>query len=101
MKSTSISSHLLLSHLPKNVVSKEKNGSENDICHLLSQVGQTSKGRSFQLASCRPPLSAQRTRKGGPQLVNVFWVQHNKGDCEAFCTGGVLKMRTLEWKLRM
>jgi hypothetical protein len=31
-----------------------------------------------------------------------FWVQHDKGEYKAFCTGGVLSnWRTLEWKLRM
>ena len=51
---------------------------------------QTSKGRSFQLASCRPPLSAQRNRNRRPTLANVFWVRHSKGEFEAFCIGGVL-----------
>ncbi len=46
-------------------------------------MGQTSKGRSFQLASCQPPLSAQRTCEGGPHLPMSFWVQHSKGEYES------------------
>lgn len=46
---------------------------------------QTSKGRSFQLASCQPLLSAQRTKlKWWPTLINVFWVQHEEGEYITF-----------------
>jgi len=46
------------------------------------------------------PLSAPS--QWWPTLINVFWVQHSKGECKTFRTGGVLSnWRTLEWKLRM
>jgi hypothetical protein len=45
----------------------------------------------FQLASCQPLLSAQRTKlKWWPTLVNVFWVQHDKGEYITFCIGSAL-----------
>ncbi|KAF8805094.1 hypothetical protein BYT27DRAFT_6679721 [Phlegmacium glaucopus] len=48
----------------------------------------------------RFPLSAPS--QWWPTLINVFWVQHDKGEYKAFCIGGVLSnWRTLEWKLRM
>lgn len=65
--------------------------------------GQTSKGRSFQLASSLPPLPAQRTRLGAAHAESMpFGFNTDQGEYEAFSVGGVLlNRRTLEWKLRM
>ena len=99
-----INSTFCLAYFKKNKkwsVKKKKKESENDICHPLSQVSQTSKGRSFQLASCRPPLPAQRTREGGPHLLMSFGFNTTRGIVRRSALGECSKMRTLEWKLRM
>ena len=50
----------------------------------------------------RFPLSAPSHLRWWPTLINVFWVQRDKGEYRAFRIGGVLsERRTLEWKLRM
>ncbi len=63
---------------------------ERTSAHPIEAIGQTSKGRSFQLASCRPPLSAQRTHEGGPRLPMFFGFNTARGNVKAFCIGGVL-----------
>ena len=51
-------------HLKKicYIVSKMLNEMTHTLQLLIHWHDQTSKGRSFQLASCLPPLSAQRTK---------------------------------------
>jgi hypothetical protein len=76
----------------------------NEMTHpLIHWQDQTSKGRSFQLASCQPPLSAQRTKSMVAHANQCFlgstWQRGNiKRSALGECS---LIGRTLEWKLRM
>jgi hypothetical protein len=62
--------------------------------------GQTSKGRSFQLASCRPPLSTQRTMKAAHACTMSFGFNTAREIISVPHWGSTPK-RALEWKLRM
>src|SRR6266446_4497613 len=44
-------------------ITVSKGRREQTSAHPIEAIGQTSKGRSFQFASCRPLLSAQCTMK--------------------------------------
>ena len=81
----------LRENLPAKIKRSVKKGRrEQTSAHPIEAIGQTSKGRSFQLASCRPPLSAQRTHEGGPRLPMFFGFNTARGNVKAFCIGGVL-----------
>jgi len=48
---------------------------------------QTSKGRSLQLALCRPPLPTQRTNKGGPHKRMSFGFNTARGSVKCSALG--------------
>jgi|SRR5271169_255771 len=37
-----------------------------------------------------PAFRSAHQSQWRPTLIDVFWVQHDKGEYKAFCTGGVL-----------